>query len=185
MPSNAPYGFRPCRHLSGGDPNRTLEFPIATGYATAIGTGDPVKLLADGTIAAAAAGDRVLGIFQGVSYVDSDGNMQFRSRWPASTAGTEIKASVVADPFVTFEVQSGGTPTAADVGTLADHVVGTPSAIHGGSTAYLSGTMAATAAGFRVLGLINKPGNSGQYSSLEVQIFEHEFSTFVAATPGV
>jgi hypothetical protein len=185
MPSNQPFGFRVCRHLSGGDPNRNLEFPIASGYATNIGTGDPVKLLADGSIASAAAGDRILGIFMGVQYIDSLGNAVFAPRWPASAVATEIKASVIVDPLVTFEVQSAGTPAVTDIGTLADHVAGTPSTIHGGSTAALSGTMATGAAGFRVIGIINKPGNTGQYASVEVVLFETEFSHFVAATPGV
>lgn len=183
--SNAPFGFRPFRHLSGGDPNSTREYPIATGYATALCTGDPVHLLTDGTIALAAAGERILGIFQGVSYVASDGSQVFTSRWPASTSATDIKATVVADPAVTFLVQSGGTPTQADVGTIADHVTGTGSAYTGQSAAYLSGTMTSADAGFRVLDIAKLPGNSGQYALLEVAIVEHEFSRDDPATPGV
>lgn len=182
--SNAPFGFRPIRHIAGGV-IRANEYPIASAYATAICTGDPVKLLNDGTIALAAAGDRILGIFNGVQYVDSGGNQQFASRWPASTVATDIKANVYDDPKIVFEVQSGGTPTSADVGTLADHVTGTGSAYTGRSAAYLSGTMGTGAAGFRVLRLRSTPGNSGQYAVLEVHIFEHELEEHSQATPGV
>ena len=182
--SNAPFGFRPCRHLSGGDANGTRQYPIATGYATALFPGDPVKALTDGSIALAAAGDRILGIFIGVQYVDSNGSQQF-GHWPASTTATEIKANVVSDPNVTFEVQSGGTPAVADTFLLADHVTGTGSAYTLNSAAYLSGTMATSNAGFRILRIVDKPGNSGQYAVLEVQIFEHEYNRDDAATPGV
>lgn len=182
--SNAPFGFRPVRHLSGGDCNRTRQFPIASGYATALYNGDPVKALTDGSIALAAAGDRILGIFQGVQYVDSNGSVQFGS-WPASQAATYIKAAVVVDPNVVFEVQSGGTPVIADTFLLADHVTGTGSAVTNTSAAYLSGTMATSNAGFRILQIVDKPGNSGIYTVLEVQIFEHEYNRDDAATPGV
>lgn len=184
MPSNAPFGFRPLRHLTGGDPNVTREFPIATGYGTALITGDPVKLLDDGSIALAAAGDRLLGIFQGVSYTDSNGDQKY-GNWPASTTATNIKAAVVADPNVTFEVQSGGTPAQTNVGNCADHVTGTGSALTGTSAAYLSGTMSNAVAGFRILKIVDKPGNSGQYATLEVQIVEHELVYHGQATVGV
>jgi hypothetical protein len=175
--TSTPFGFRPYRHLLGGTPNRTREFPIASGYATTLGQGDPVKLLSDGTIAKAAAGDRMVGVFIGVQYVDSSGNAQFTNRWPASATGTNIKASVIADPFVTFEVQSNkaSAPDQTDIGLLADHVVGTASSIHGGSTAYLSATQATGIAQWRIVGLIEKPGNSGIYATVEVAAVEHEY----------
>lgn len=184
MPSNAPFGFRPLRHLSGGDPNRTRQYPIASAYGTALYPGDPVKALTDGSIALAAAGERILGIFMGVQYTASDGSAYF-GHWPASTTATNIKASVVTDPNATFEVMSGGTPVVADTFLLADHVTGTGNAYTSNSAAYLSGTMATGNAGFRILGIVDKPGNSGQYAVLEVQIFEHEFNRDDAATPGV
>jgi len=164
---------------------RNDEYPIATGYATALCTGDPVKLAADGTIELAAAGDRILGIFQGVSYTASDGSQVFTSRWAASTAATNVKASVITDPNVTYEVQSAGTPAQTNVGNLADHVTGTGSTYTGQSAAVLSATMGTGVAGFRVLRIVDKPGNSGIYASLEVHILEHEFVEFSQATPGV
>lgn len=183
--ANAPFGFRPCRHLAGGDPNRNLEFPIASAYATAICTGDLVKLLNDGTIARSDAADRPLGVFMGVSYVDSGGSQIFTNRWAASTVATNIKASVMADPMVTCEVMSGGTPTSADVGQLADGVTGTGSAVTGTSAAYLNSSTGTGTAVFRILRLVDKPGNSGQYAVLEVQFQEHEFLQTVGGTPGV
>ncbi|HYC65582.1 MAG TPA: hypothetical protein VEC14_12690 [Reyranellaceae bacterium] len=184
MPSNAPFGFKPYRHLSGGV-IRAREYPIATGYATALCTGDPVKLASDGTIELAAAGERILGVFQGVAYVDSGGNQVFTSRWPASTTATDIKASVIDDKNVSFRVQSGGTPAQTNVGNLADHVTGTGSAYTGQSAAYLNATMGTGAAGFRILGLIKEAGNSGEFAHVEVAVYEHEMSVDEPATPGV
>lgn len=185
MPSNAPFGFRPYRHLNGGDPNRCREYPIATGYATGIFTGDAVKLLSDGTIASAAAADRVLGIFMGCSYVNAAGEQIFSRYWPASTTATDIKASVVDDKGVIFQIMSGGTPAQTNVGNLADHVVGTGSTLTGISGASLSSTMGTADKGFRILGLSKEPGNSGANALLEVMVFQHEFSTDDPATPGV
>lgn len=183
--SNAPFGFRPVRHLTGGDCNRARQYPIATGYATDLVAGDPVKLLSDGTIALAAAADRVLGVFQGVQYTAADGSAVFTNAWTASTAATNIKASVIDDPEVLFEIQSGGTPSSASVGELADHVTGTGSKLTGTSAAYLNGTSGTAAKQWRIMKLVDKPGNSGQYGVVEVMCFQHEFSTQVAGTPGV
>ena len=57
----AAHGFKPLRHLSGGQ-IRTNEYSIAIDYATAIYTGDPVKFVAAGTIELAAAGNVILGV---------------------------------------------------------------------------------------------------------------------------
>ena len=184
MPSNAPFGFRPYRHLSGGDANRTRQYTIASGYATALYPGDPVKALSDGSIALAAAGDRILGVFRGVQYKAADGSAVF-GYWPASTTATDIKALVATDPNITFEVMSGGTPAQTNLFNLADHVVGTGNAYTNTSGAYLDSSMGTGNAGFRIIGIVDKPGNSGQYAVLEVQIFEHEFNRDDAATPGV
>lgn len=184
MPSNTPFGFRPHRHLRGGV-IRAKEYPIATGYATALYTGDPVKLLSDGTIALAAAGDRILGIFNGVYYTAADGSNVFTNRWVASTAATNIKAQVFDDPDISYKVMSGGTPTAADVGQLADHVTGTGNAYTGTSAAYLNSSTGTGSAAVRILRLVDEPGNSGQYAVLEVQPFEWELAYHGQATIGV
>lgn len=184
MPSNAPFGFRPFRHMSGGV-IRAREYPIASGYATTIRKGDPVKLLNDGTIGLAAAGDRILGVFQGCQFVNAQGEMRFEKQWTASATATELKATVIDDKNVSFLIQSGGTPAQTNVGNLADHVAGTGSDLTGQSGAYLDSTMGTGAAGFRILDIAKFPGNSGQYAQLEVSIFEHEHSVDEPATPGV
>jgi hypothetical protein len=175
--------------MSGGNPNVYREYPIASAYDTRIGTGDPVALIADGTITRAAAGARLLGVFAGVDYVNASGDQVFSSYWPEDTVATSIKARVIADPNVTFEVESGKStaPDQTDVGLMADHVAANASTLHGTSAAYLSGTQATSDAGFRILALIDKPYNTGaQYDTVEVSIWEHEYNRQGdVATPGV
>lgn len=187
--TNAPYGFRPIRHLAGGV-IRNSRRRIASAYNTAIYMGDPVKLLGTGYINLAAAGDRILGIFAGCNYVQSNGDVKWSPYWPASTAtlgSADVEALVWDDPNIVFQVQSGVTsPALADIGALADHVAGTGSAVTGQSGAYLSGTVGTGTASFRILDFVNKPDNEiGQYADIEVQLFESELAYHGQATIGV
>ena len=184
--TDAPQGFTALRHLSGGTPVRNESYTIASGYNTNTFTGDAVKLVASGTIEKAAAGDRILGVFAGCEYTDAAGNPVFAKYWPADTVATDIKAYVYDDPNTVFEVQSAGTAVETNIGNLADHVTGTGSTSTGRSGAELSGTMGTGAAGFRIIGIVNRPDNSyGANANLEVMVYEHEFSRNDPATPGV
>jgi|TARA_Y100000034_G_scaffold136836_1_gene216217 hypothetical protein len=180
-------GFWPVKHLTGGL-IRANKHTIATGFATNIFKGDVVKLVAAGGIEDADAGDRVLGIFNGVEYTDASGNVVFKKYWPASTTATNIKAYVYDDPNIVFAVQqaTGGSVATTDVGLLGDHVAGTGSTTTGQSAHELSGTITTGAAGFRVLGLWDAPGNAyGEHANLLVQVFEHELAEHGQGTPGV
>ena len=184
--ADTPRGFWPIRHLSGGT-IRAREYPIATGYTSNIFRGDLVKLVAGGGIEAAAAGNRYVGVFQGVQYVDAAGNQVYAKHWPASTTATNIKAYVYDDPYIVFGVQSAGSTVAADVGNLGDHVAGTGNPNTSLSAHELNGTTSTAYAGFRVLDRGNAPGNAwGTNVLLEVQCYEHEYgSSLEATTPGV
>ncbi len=177
----AAHGFKPLRHLSGGE-IRTSEYTIDTTYSTAIYTGDPVKLVADGDIELAAAGNVILGVFQGVSYKKSDGEVVFTKHWPgAVSSGTDIVALVIDDPMVTYSVWDDGDSdylTAADIGTCANHVAGS-----GSTTTGLSGDMLDTSdasnsqAGFKILRKVNRPGNdfgSANGDQVEVEVYVNE-----------
>ena len=180
-------GFWPVKHLTGGliRPNK---YSITTGYTTDIFKGDAVKLVAAGTIEAAAAGNRFLGVFAGCEYTDASGNVIFKKYWPNTTTATNIKAYVYDDPNIVFGIQqaTGGSVAATDVGLLGDHVAGTGSTVTGQSAHELSGTITTGAAGFRVLGLWDSPGNAyGEHANLLVQVFEHELAEHGQGTPGV
>ena len=67
---DAAFGFRPTRHLTGGQV-RAEEANIAANYGTDIFTGQVVEAVTAGGIEAAAAGDvQQAGVFGGVFYTD-------------------------------------------------------------------------------------------------------------------
>ena len=182
-------GFVAVRHLTGGT-IRAREFPIASTYNTGIFKGDPVQQLTDGTISLAGTTSRIVGVFQGVSYVDSAGNQVYSKFWPASTTATDIKASVIADPNVVFMIQeeTGGSGALADVGLFSDHSAGTGDTATGMSRVEIDKDTRATAiAQLRILAIHPGTDNAaGEHVNYEVMIYEHELNQHAAAgTPGV
>ena len=176
-----PYGLRAVRTLSGGCVS-TNEYKIASGYAANIFSGDPVKLVAAGTIEIAAGGTtNSIGVFSGCSYVDASGNQIFKKYWPSGTTATEIKALVYDNPEIIFAVQSDATGVAAaDVGAHADWQIVAGDTRVGISNTNLdaSAAIGATKAGLRVLRIIDIDDNAaGAYSDIEVQMSEHAFNT--------
>ena len=183
---DAPRGFWPLRHLAGGSMARTSPYTIGSTYGTNIFHGDVVKLVAGGGLELAAAGDRHIGVFDGVQYTASDGSVKYGKYWPASTTATNIIAYVYDDPHMLFGVQSAGSTVAADVGTLGDHVAGTGSTTTGLSAHELNGSTGTGTASFRVLGKIEAPDNAyGTNVNLIVQPYEHELTGADDSTPGV
>ena len=184
---DAPMGATNARHITSGTPARQNVYAIASAYDTNIFTGDFVKLVAGGGIEAAAAGDRLLGVFNGVYYTDSQGNQVYSRYWPADTVATNIEAYVIDDPDAEFVIQSAGSTVAADVGNLGDHVAGTGSTLTGQSAHEINGTTGTGTAGLRILGKVDSPDNEwGTNVNLRVQIWEHEYSySALSSTPGV
>lgn len=173
--TDKPRGLVPLRHLAGGV-IRTNEYTIATGYNTIIGRGDPVKLVAGGTIERAAAADElILGVFDGVQYTDASGVPQFSAYWPASTTATNIVAAVYDDPWIEFGIQVNGTIAATEIGANADFdTVGNASTTTGQSAVELSASTGSGAAQCRILGLVKDPENAwGEYVDVRVLINEH------------
>ena len=66
---DAAFGFRPVRHLTGGE-IRANEYTIAANYGTDIFHGQCVKAVTAGGIEAAAAGNVILGVFGGCFFTD-------------------------------------------------------------------------------------------------------------------
>ncbi len=190
MPNaNTPFGIVPSRHLMGGV-IRSNVYHILDGLAANIYEGDPVKLQTDGTITVAAAGERCIGIFAGCRYTrESDMQPVWDNKWLSGTNSKEsvVEAYVYDDPNIEFEIQGGNTAYAqANIGSLADHVAGTPNTLLGKSGALLSTTTGTGAATFRILGLSNRADNAwGAYAVLRVQFFEHELVEHGQTTPGV
>lgn len=190
---DAPSGARPFRHLSGGM-IRASEYKIASGTSSDIFTGDFVKLLSTGYIDVASAGNRILGVFAGVKYTASDGEVVYKKYFPTGTTtlgSADVTAYVYDDPNITYRIQSAGSADFTDIGNLADHVAGSGSTTTGQSGHEVSGTTGTGTAGLRILRLIDDPDNSaGTNGEFEVVIYEHQLNEHVSGgsastAPGV
>jgi hypothetical protein len=187
--TNAPFGLKPFRRADGTPWNDAMSNPytIASGYGTAIGYGDPVTTLADGTIGIGVAGAACRGIFMGCKYYNSLGEYVFSRNWVASTTvktGTTVEALVCDDPNIVMTVQetdaSGNAGTAlalADIGLNINFRVGTPDAL-GNSTTSINNASEATGAtlNLKILGLDPTVGNQvGDYANWLVTWNNHQF----------
>lgn len=185
--TNAPFGFRPRRHLTGGN-IRQSEYSIASAYNTNIFKGDPVEMTGTGKnvqLAAAANADNI-GIFAGVRYVNAQGEQKFSKHWPADQVATEIVAYVYDDPNIVYECQID-TIAEADVGNQVDWNAGTGSTTTGVSGAYADeSTKGTTGGALRILGLVQNPRNAyGAYAKIEVAFAEHVLKGVVSGVGGV
>lgn len=164
-------GFRPWGTWSGG----YGVFPaakvreVANNYGTAIGTGDIIKALSDGTVAAAANTDTAVmcGVVTGCSYV-INGKRELKPVIPASTtfSPTTVGSSnaslvqfipLTADLIMEVDANDGTTFTtlAGYIGVInenCDLVTGTPDATTGQSAYALNiSSHNTTAKNFRVV----------------------------------
>lgn len=183
--TSAPFGLRPAYHPSGT--LRPAAYTILTGYATNILQFQPVKIVpsstGEGTIAAAAVGDRFIGTFMGVEWTDSDGRRRVSNKWTASTAGTDIVCYVTLDPAIVYEIQSNAALAVTDIGKQYDFSAASGSTVTGLSTQMLDVASAAANASFRLLGITPGPDNAfgDTYVIAQVQISEHQNVADVAA----
>ncbi len=178
--TSAPFGLVPAFHPSGT--LRPAVYSIATGYATGILANQPVKLHTDGTIQAAAVGDRFIGTFQGVTYTGTDGVQRFSNQWTASTAGTNIQATVSLDPAIIYNIQANATMAVATIGGEYDFTAASGSTTTGLSTQMLDVASAAANASLQVVGLTPGPDNAwgDAYPIVQVRISEHQMVADVA-----
>lgn len=178
-----PSGLIATRHSAGGTPHRLGGYTIASALGEDIYSGDPVDLTGTGrNIALATAGDDnpIVGIFAGVKYVDSNGEQQFRPRWPTGTVATEIEALVYDDPLQEFiaQVSAAAGLIEADVGQNAALVAGAGNNFTGRSAWQIDQTtLAATVTlQVRILGLSRDPENEyGQFAKARCVIQRHRY----------
>ena len=119
--TSAPFGLRAVYSPSGVV--RPAAYTITSGYATTIYSNQPVKIVpsstGEGTIAAAAVGDRFIGTFCGVEFTDTDGRRRVSNNWTASTSATDIVCYVTPDPTIVYEIQSNAALTVAAIRKIA------------------------------------------------------------------
>jgi len=184
---DAAFGLKAIGKVGQNRDNQGLsEYSIAAS-ATAIYQGDPVEMLATGTIGVAAAGDTLLlGPLTGVFYTDaSTSKPTWANHLNASNTATDIVGFVSDDPYERFEVQADGATAAADVGLNADIVYAA-----GSSPDYVSKVELQTSdqksgtAQLRIMGISKDPSNNTAGSAnvnLVVMINEH----FLKGTAGI
>jgi hypothetical protein len=187
--TNAPNGLRPVKKLDGSCwTGQTTSYPVASAYGTSLFKGDPVTVLADGTLGIATAGSAAVGVFWGVQWIDANGTIRNEPYWPASTAtkgSVPATAFVIDDPNVVFTIQesngagAAGTPIAlTDVGLNANFAIGTGSTATGNSGATLNNTTEADTStlNLKILSLDPYPGNAvGNFANWLVVINNHRY----------
>jgi hypothetical protein len=175
--TSQPFGLRPAYSPSGT--LRPAAYTIVTGYAANILQNQPVKIAADGSIQAAAIGDRFIGTFQGVEFTDSDGRRRVSNKWTASTAATEIVAYVTLDPTIVYEIQANGSIALTDIGSQADFTTITAGSTVTGLSALMLDQATLTNSGnasLRIIGIAPGPDNAfgDNFTVVQVQISEHQ-----------
>jgi hypothetical protein len=175
--TSQPFGLRPAYSPSGT--LRPAAYTIVTGYAANILQNQPVKIAADGSIQAAAIGDRFIGTFQGVEFTDSDGRRRVSNKWTASTAATEIVAYVTLDPTIVYEIQANGSIALTDIGSQADFTTITAGSTVTGLSALMLDQATLTNSGnasLRIIGIAPGPDNAfgDNFTVVQVQIAEHQ-----------
>jgi hypothetical protein len=182
-------GFLPVRYITGAPYNGAADvYSTATGDATAIFLGDPVKLSGTSTtingvvyadVDQAATGDVIIGVVVGVLPVTND-SLIYRA------ASTARRLLVATDPSLLYEIQevSGGTAlTAAAIGLNADFVVGSGNTITGMSGVELNnvGEAVTNTLDLQILGLVSRADNEvGEHAKWLVRINRHQFANQVA-----
>lgn len=174
--TNAPFGFRAYRSLSGGTVRLSDRYRIANALAADIAYGDPVADTgSNNEITLSAADGPQIGVFAGCKYRDADGAMQYRKNWVTGTAtfnSEGAEALVYDDPDTVFIAQMSLGFVAANVGLLADLVMTAPSALGVSKVAVDSADLAGSAV--KIIGLVNRPNNAyGNYAVVEVILGNH------------
>lgn len=115
--TSAPFGLRPAFHPSGLDRAQALTNGIASGYASDILKGQPVKYNpSNGNIVIATVGAIWSGAFAGVEWTDGTGRRRVSNYWPASTTGTNIIAYFYNDNNIVYEIQTDATIAQTSIG---------------------------------------------------------------------
>lgn len=157
--ADAAFGFKPVGNLSGAPYNGqvvTCVIPASDGTATF--TGDFVKLAGDAdttdkaiTVIQAAAGDRIYGCI--VGFEPDYSNLGVQSKYRAASTKRLCRVAL-ALPGTLFVGQADGAVASADVGLLADIVVGTGSSTTGRSAMEIDISTKTTGSGqLQIVGL--------------------------------
>ncbi len=132
--TNGPKGLVPVK-ASNGAAQRSNQYQILGTYANNFYRGQPVMIGTDGLlIILTAATDTILGVFSGVEYVASAGDIIFKPYWDAPGAvqtGSQVRATIYDEPRGIFQIRANADLSIARV---SDYFKFTTVAGTGGST---------------------------------------------------
>ena len=185
---DAPFGLRPIAK-QGSAPGGTIgttKYKISSG-ASALFTGDPVKLKADGSIevkgGAGAITGAISGVFMGCFYTDpTTSKPTFRNNYPDGLAATDAIAFISDDPDQLYIAQQDANDiTVADLGNNANMVMAAGSTTTGMSKAEIDSSTAATGNAtymLKILDFYDTPSNdtTAANSVLVVKINNHQLA---------
>ena len=166
---------------------------------TSMYTGDPIIVRIAGTVVPCepTATDKVWGVFQGVSYVDSSGDQKYSRYWTGGTTATDVNIHISDDPQQTYFIQADASCTVDRYGGYksanVDLVAGSGGSTKTGNSSYGmdADTGAITAFPLRVIrratwdtGTGTSVGASDAYPWWEVRINQHidNYITCTAST---
>jgi hypothetical protein len=192
---NGPSGFTPVKHARGGTPvraNSRADYAIAGGLASNIFRGSLVKPTGTGTnIDVVAAGaNPSIGAFKGVSYIDAQGDTQFRPRWLSGTTvqtGSTPEAHVFDDPDLLFDAQVSGAAglIASNIGNTANVLIGVGNQLTGQSADMVDQSTFSNSSQTQQLQVTDlrrlSNNNYGQFARALVSIFLHYAQGVVTA----
>lgn len=181
-----PFGFRPTYSPNGGGFATGFVGGIKSGYVTNILRGQPVALDTDGTIIIAVAGDHdIIGVFDGISWTDSQGVLHSSNQWVGGTTYSGGQASptyawVFTDPNQIYSIQCDGTLATASVGGQLDFSNATAGSTTTGLSACTAAAAGLTTSGqqqLRIVSLDPAIGNAwtDAYPIIQVQIAQHQY----------
>ena len=178
---DAAFGLKAIGKVGQNRDNQGLsEYSIAANSA-AIYQWDPVIMAATGEVEVAAAEEVLLGSLNGVFYTDaSTSKPTWANHLEASNTATDIVGFVADDPYERFEIQSAGTVAQTNIGNCADIVYAAGATPNYVSKVEISGTMAATAAQLKIIGVSKDPDNNelgAANANVVVTINEHFLNT--------
>jgi len=183
-------GFRPSRKRGASMNNMgSNEYPIASGYAANIFTGDLVRINAGNVQVITTVTEIVQGVFMGCRYV-ADGEQKFSKYWPSGTSATDAYAMIADDSRTVFEVQADASVTAGDLHGSQNFAVtlGSGSTFTGMSGHGLEAATRTTGIAMcRPLDSVEEPGNDiddadeRAFLKLNVQLIQHTDNFLTAA----
>tara|TARA_Y100001949_G_scaffold157534_1_gene147132 strand:- start:378 stop:989 length:612 start_codon:yes stop_codon:yes gene_type:complete len=181
-------GFVPVQETGRGYNGQLTPFPILKNYGTSIFNGDPVRLVADGTIQEANAvadinGGDMVGVFMGCEYVNSAGTPTWSQYYPASQNVDGIVAYVAGtDPLTRYRVKwltAGADATDVRADTVGmnfdlDVTDAAGNTTTGNSTLGLdTATGVLGTANFRVVDLVNTDGSDSLIRAAAATTYTH------------